>query len=186
MSPAGFFDWLATTQGSIALHESLYMYPVVESIHVWALVLIFGMATTLDLRLLGITLREIPVSEVAGRLLPWTVTGFIIMVITGLLLVYAIPIRTYQSVFFRAKLILLLLAGLNVFLFHNGIYLKVREWDRDPTPPRRARIAGAASLVLWACIIFAGRMIAYNWFDCDRPQGDLVKVLASCPAQPAK
>jgi hypothetical protein len=64
-----FCEWLANTPGSIALHESVYVYPVIESIHVLTLCLFLGLAVTLDLRLLGISKRQTPVSEVAERLL---------------------------------------------------------------------------------------------------------------------
>ena len=180
-----FCQWLAETRGSIALHESLLMYPLVESIHVWSLALFVGFATLLDLRLLSLVMRDLPVSEVARRLLPWTIAGFVVMVITGVLLFYAIPIRSYQSIFFRVKVILLILAGINAWVFHSRIWLRVAEWDQDPVAPRSARFAGAASLVLWGCIIFAGRMIAYNWFDCDRqPQPAFVNWAAGCVAAP--
>jgi hypothetical protein len=106
--------------------------------------------------------------------------GFIIMVVSGVLLVYAIPIRSYQSIWFRMKLILLVLAGLNAWTFHFGIFRSVREWDVSPFAPRRARAAGIASLVLWAGIIVFGRMIAYNWFDCDKQQSSLVVWAAGC------
>ena len=102
------------------------------------------------------------------------------MVMSGALLFYAIPVRSYHNVFFRLKLVMLVLAGLNVWLFHSGIYRRVTAWDLDVPPPRRARIAGVLSLLLWAVIIFSGRMIAYNWFDCGRPQSDLMNVLAEC------
>ncbi|HUP02211.1 MAG TPA: DUF6644 family protein [Gemmatimonadota bacterium] len=185
MSLLGFCEWLAETRLSIALHESLWGYPLVESTHVWALALFVGFAALLDLRLLGVALRGVPVSEVARRLLPWTRAGFVIMVVTGVLLFYAIPVRSYQNVFFRLKMILLVLAGLNAFLFHAGIFKRVTAWDREIPPPRRARMAGAASLVLWASIIFAGRMIAYNWFDCDRqPQPAWVNWAAGCVVEP--
>jgi len=160
-----FCEWLANTPGSIALHESVYVYPVIESIHVLTLCLFLGLAAMLDLRLLGITLRETPVSEVADRLLPWTIAGFVVMVISGALLFYGIPVRTYQNIFFRIKVVLLTLSGLNAFLFHSTIYRKVAEWNLDAVPPRRARIAGGLSLLFWASIVVAGRMIAYNWFD---------------------
>ena len=74
---------------------------------------------------LGWTMRSVPVGDVVSRLLPWTVAGFIVMVITGSLLFYAIPLRTYQSIFFRTKMVLLLLAGLNIWLFHTRIYPQV-------------------------------------------------------------
>ena len=70
MSLLAFCEWLAATNGSIALHESLYMYPIVESIHVLALCLFVGLATIFDLRLLGLILRRVPVSQVMGRTLP--------------------------------------------------------------------------------------------------------------------
>ena len=179
-----FCQWLADTPWSVALHESTYGYPIVESVHVWALCLFVGLAVVFDLRLTGITFRKVPVSEIAGRIMPWTVVGFVIMVVSGLLLFYAIPVRSYQNVFFRMKVVLLVLAGLNAFVFHSKAYRTVAEWDLDPFPPRLARAAGAASLVLWVGIVFCGRMIAYNWFDCDKqPQPHVVNVLAGCVVQ---
>jgi hypothetical protein len=176
-----FFGWLGETPWSVALHESQYAYSILESIHVWTLALFFGSVIMFDLRLLGWTMRGVPVGDVVSRLLPWTVAGFIVMVITGTLLFYAIPLRTYQSIFFRTKMVLLLLAGLNIWLFHTRVYPQVAVWGNAPTPPKAARIAGGVSLALWGCIVFLGRMIAYNWFDCDRqPQSDFINFLTSC------
>ena len=179
----GFFKWMADTPWSVALHESLYGYPIVESIHVWALCLFVGMAVVLDLRLTGLSFTSVPVSQIARRILPWTTFGFVLMVISGILLFYAIPVRSYQNIFFRVKLLLLVVAGLNAWVFHpRGI----QSWDADPIPPRSARFAGYASLVLWMTIIFCGRMIAYNWFDCDRPdQAHIISTLAGCEAPEA-
>jgi hypothetical protein len=178
---SGFVQWLAATPGSIALHESQYMYPLVESTHVLALGLFVGTAAVLDLRLLGLTLRTVPVSDVMRRLLPWTTVGFAIMVITGTLLFYAIPVRTYHSVFFRLKVLMLVAAGLNVWLFHRRVQRTMGEWDTAAVTPRGARMAAAISLVLWAGIIIAGRMTAYNWFDCDiQPQSAFINWAAGC------
>jgi hypothetical protein len=181
-----FFQWLAETQWSIGLHESQYAYPIVESIHVWGLCLFFGTVAMFDLRLMGFIMRDVPISDVVGRLLPWTIAGFIIMVISGSLLFFAIPVRSFQNIFFRGKMLLMILAGLNVWLFHTRIYPKLAGFDSAGIPPRPARVAGAISLVLWTGILFSGRMIAYNWFDCDRqPQSDLVNFLTSCiPMEP--
>lgn len=165
MSLSGFCEWLASTPGSVALHESIWMYPIVESVHVLALCLFLGLAFVLDLRLLGLTFRRNPVSEIAERLLPWTTFGFGLMLASGGLLFYAIPVRTYHSIFFRVKVAMLLLSGLNVLVFHSTIYRSVALWDLNPVPPVRARVAGGLSLALWAGIVVAGRMIAYNWFD---------------------
>ena len=164
MSFLGFCEWLGNTRGSVALHGSLRAYPILESTHVLALCLFLGLAVMFDLRLVGAAMRQVPVSQVAQRLLPWIVAGFAVMVITGALLFYGIPVKTYQNVFFRAKMILLFLAGLNALVFHAGIYRRVTAWDLDPRPPLAARIAGFASLVFWSLVVVAGRMIAYDWF----------------------
>jgi Family of unknown function (DUF6644) len=176
-----FFQRMGDSSWSTGLHESRYAYDLIESVHVWALCLFFGLAVMFDFRLLGWTMKSVPVSEVARRLLPWTAVGFVIMVISGTLLFSAIPLRSYQNIFFRAKMIMLLLAGLNVWIFHSGVYRRVTTWGTDQRPPRAARVAGALSLILWVCIVLSGRMIAYNWFDCDRqPQPAIVNFLTSC------
>jgi len=181
MSPLAFFEWLADTSWSVDLHESQYAYPLIESIHVWTMAVFFGSVVMFDLRLLGVTLRKVPASDVVDRLLPLTIAAFILMVISGTLLFFAIPLRSYQSIFFRFKMLLLVLAGLNVWLFHSRVYPRVATWDIEAGPPRTAKIAGGISLVLWIGIIFSGRMIAYNWFDCDRqPQPDIINFLTSC------
>jgi len=181
MSLLPFCEWLAGTTGSIALHESLYVYPIVESLHVWTLAMFVGLAAVLDLRLLGLALRPVPVTELVQRISPWIAAGFVVMIVTGSMLFYAVPVRTYQSVWFRAKIAFLILAGINAWLFHSGVYRRVSSWDLGAAIPRPAKMAGAISLVLWASIILSGRFIAYNWFDCDRqPQPALVNLLAGC------
>ena len=180
MSLLPFCEWLASTEWSIALHESLYMYPLVESVHVLTLCLFVGVTILMDLRLLGLALRRVPVSEITGRLLPWIRVGFVIMSATGLLLFFAIPVRSYQNVFFRLKVIALILAGLNAWTFHWTVHRRVKEWDTDRVVPRRARFAGAASLVLWTVVVVCGRMIAYNWFDCDTRPGAFIAWAAGC------
>jgi hypothetical protein len=109
------------------------------------------------------------------------IAGFVVMVASGVLLFYAIPVRSYQSIFFRTKAVALALAGLNAFVFHTTIDRRIAEWDRAAVPPRAARRAGARSLVLWTIVVVAGRMIAYNWFDCDKqPHSAIVNTLAGC------
>jgi hypothetical protein len=165
MSLLEFFEWLESTGGSIGIRESIMFYPLVESAHVLSLALFVGMIATLDLRLLGVGLRGVPVSETAGRLLPWAFAGFAVMVITGLLLFYSTPVRAYQNIFFRVKMVGIVLAGINALYFHKTIYRRVLDWDTDAVPPRRAKVAGAASLFLWSVVVVCGRMQAYNWFD---------------------
>src|SRR5258708_6028747 len=93
MSLLAFFEELAGSSWSVDLHESQFAYPIIESIHVWTMALFFGLVVMFDLRLLGWTMRKVPVSEAVGRLQPWTIAAFVIMVISGSLLFFAIPLR---------------------------------------------------------------------------------------------
>ena len=177
-----FCEWLAATPWSIALHESLYAYPLVETLHVLSLMLFVGTIAFVDLRLLGWALRDVPISEVTGRVLPYTIAGFALAALTGALLFYAIPVRTYLSIFFRVKVVMLCIAALNVAVYHRVTRQSAVAWDHAARPPLRVRLAGAVSLVCWSTVVVMGRMIAYNWFDCDRqPQPDFVNWAAGCP-----
>ena len=163
-----FFQWLEGTAGSVAIRESTLLYPFIETTHVLMLCLFLGMIALVDLRLLGVGLRGVPVSEVAGRLLPWALAGFVFMAISGLLLFYSGPVRASANIFFRIKMVMIALTGINAVLFHFTIYRRVADWDCDPTPPLRARLAGFCSLLLWSGVVICGRMQAYNWFETAR------------------
>ncbi len=176
-----FFEWLGTTGWSIALLESIWVWSLVESTHVLTLTLFAGTAVMMDLRFLGVAFKRVPISEFTNRMLPWTRGAFLVMVVTGFLLLYSNPLRYYHNIFFRIKIGLMVLAGLNVWWFHARTHRKVVEWDHDPIPPRAVRIAGGMSIFMWAFIIITGRMIAYNWFDCDiQPQSDFVNWASGC------
>jgi hypothetical protein len=72
-----------------------------------------------------------------------------------------------------------------VWFFHSRVYQRLPEWDQLRVTPRPARVAAVLSLVLWAAIIVAGRMIAYNWFDCDlQPQSAFINWAAGCVVAP--
>lgn len=180
MSLYEFTTWLQNTEGSTAIRESILVYPIVETTHVLTLTLFLGLVAMMDLRLVGLAMGKVPVSDFVRRLLPWALAGFVLSVITGVLLFYSSPVRIAHNIFFRYKLLALVLAGVNAWAFHVGIYRRIAEWDDERVVPRRAKIAGVLSLALWASIVVAGRMIAYNWFDCDKPQPAVVNVLAGC------
>lgn len=159
--------WLAGTPWSVSLHESLWVWPLLESTHVLALAWFVGAAIALDLRLLGVTPRSIPARSYTQRLLPWTRAGFALMVVTGVLLFTATPVTYYESLFFRIKVLLMLVAGANVWYFHGRTQRGVAAWDTGVRPPRAARVAAVVSLVAWGGVVAAGRLVAYNWFACD-------------------
>jgi len=134
---------------------------VIETVHVLAITLLAGTVAAVDLRLLGLILRREKVADVAGQVLPLTWAGFAVMLITGVLLFVSEAQKSYGNMAFRAKMVLLILAGVNPLIFHFTIYRRVGTWDDAAVVPRRARAAAIASLTLWSGIIIAGRAIAY-------------------------
>ncbi len=156
--------WLESTSVSVYIRESTWTYPIVESVHVLGLSLFMGLLLMWDLRLVGLTLRKIPVSRMWRGLFPWIGLGAVIMIVSGVLLFWSDPVRFYANVFFRVKVIGLVLALANAMAFHFGIERRIVDWDTATPPPRAARMAGALSIALWAGIIVVGRLVAYNWF----------------------
>jgi hypothetical protein len=158
-------QWMEATPWSVAIRESILFYPIIETTHVLTLCLFFGFIALMDLRLLGVGLPGIPVTQATNRMIPIGIAGFVVMVISGILLFYSSPLRAYTNLFFRIKMVLIVLAGLNAFLFHVTIFKKVDTWDEVTRPPARARLAGALSLLFWSAVIICGRMQAYKWFN---------------------
>ena len=175
MSLRSWFEWLEALPSSVALRESLYGYPILLTAHVVSMCLFAGLIVFWDMRLVGLTLKRLPVSTVPPRYFPWALAGFAISSITGLLLFYSAPLRFYDNFFFWVKNLLMVLAGVNALIFHLTTYHSVATWDSDPVTPSGARVAGLVSLALWASVILTGRMIAYNdtpmnpmnWFAAD-------------------
>ena len=177
-----FAEAIGATSFSIGLHESYYMYAWIESIHVITLTISLGMLIVIDLRMLGLWLTSVPASTIAQRLDRPMLIGFSIMVVTGVLLYVGIPIRTTQSLWFRIKMILLVAAFINAWLFRKHMQRSVGSWDTAAVPPRRTRVAAALSLTLWAAVVFCGRFIAYDWFDCGQDNPPFIDWAAGCVA----
>jgi len=175
-----FALWLDASRWSTMLHESYYMYSWIETAHVLSLILSLGMLFFIDLRMLGIALPQIPATTIAKRLQIPMFIGFGLMIITGLLLFYAVPLRSAQSVWFRIKLLLLVGAGVNALLFHYRMKQSVASWNNAPLAPQNIRSGAVRSLVFWTLIVICGRLIAYDWYDCSSGQSDLTRVLAGC------
>ena len=160
--------WLDSQSWSTAIHESIYLYAWIETTHVITLMVFLGMLFVIDLRMLGAIFPKVPASIIAQRLDKPMMIGFAMMLITGFLLYYAIPVRTTQSLWFRIKVVLLIVAGINAFLFRAKMQASSSSWDLDPIPPKRIRVGAMLSLVLWAGVVITGRTIAYDWFDCHK------------------
>src|SRR5688500_12396110 len=145
----------------VAFTESLFAYPVVQGIHVLALAFAVGLLAIADLRLAGILLPQQSAQVFLSGLRPWFIGGFIVLLITGVLLFLPNATLLYASPLFLIKLALIALAGLNAFYFELNFRRSQREGDTAAWHRISPRAAGLISLGLWVLIIILGRLLAY-------------------------
>ena len=163
MSISQLCQWLQDTPWGTGIRESTWVFPIIEGTHAIGIAFSVGILLIMDLRLAGVLLRREPVSQVSNQLMPWSLGGFVIMFITGILLFWSQAMKAYGSIFFRIKLVLLVLAAINALAFELTLRRNIVAWDTDEKPPFRARLAGILGVVLWAGVIAAGRTMAYNF-----------------------
>ena len=190
-----FFHWLSWELGkgsapgaeswSQLIHESFNFWNIMEGTHLITVGLFFGTILMVDLRLLGLLFRKVPVSEVSDRVLPMTVVGFLTLIVTGFLAFMSKPEEYYHNLFFRTKMLVLLLAVINLAVFHFKVQKTQTAWDKAESPPRAAKISAVISLVSWLLVISCGRLIAYNFFDCGKPLPSYINALAECATSQA-
>jgi hypothetical protein len=157
-------EWLESTAVGVLVRESTWGFPALVALHVIGLAFSAGIVIWFDLRLLGWSMRSVPVSAVYRRLMPIAFAGFAVMFVSGGLLLSGFATYAYRNVYFLAKVTALLLAGVNAWVYHAFTERHIAEWDRSPSPPPAARLAGIVSVVLWTVIILAGRMMAYTLY----------------------
>lgn len=167
------------TSWSTQLQASENLWMALEGAHVITIMLFVGSILLVDLRLLGVVWRKAPVSAVADSVLPYTRAGFLIMVVTGLALFFANPLEYYHSFMFRLKVIALVAAAINIFIFHRRLEVDRARWDNLAKPPLPARLSAGISLLLWVLVVTAGRFMAYDWVACEGASGFIAE-FAQC------
>lgn len=154
--------WIEATGLATRIRESLLLFPVLESIHVIGLALVFGTISIIDLRLLGIASTERPFKRMASDILKWTWGAFVLTALTGSLMFMTNASVYYHNFYFRSKMALLVLAGINMLSFELILGRAVHRWDKAAAAPPAGRAVAVLSLALWISVIFAGRLIGFS------------------------
>ena len=153
-------SWLEHRPFAVAIAESTWLFPILETIHVLALSVVVGSVAVMDMRLLGIGSKDRAASEVIASSLPWAWSAFAVAFTAGSLLFCSKAASYYVNLPFRIKMVCLALAALNMLVFHCFTARDMATWDRG-TPPLAARFAAALSLTLWIVIVASGRWIGF-------------------------
>lgn len=150
-------DLLARRVGTLVGGGISYGWPTCETLHFIGLCLLFGIAALIDLRMLGM-MKSVPFAAL-HRLLPWGILGFGVNLVTGMLFFVATPWQYTYNAAFQWKMVLILLAGLNVFYF--TVFDEAWAVKAGDDAPFAAKVAAASALVLVVGVIFCGRMLPF-------------------------
>jgi hypothetical protein len=162
MDLAGVAAWLEGSGLATGIRNSLYLFPLIESAHVVGITLVVGTVLVVDLRLLGLASSRRSFTAVASDVFTWTWLAFALAVTTGALMFVTNAGTYYVNAYFRAKMTLLVLAGLNMLVFELTARRSVRTWDRDAAAPAPAKAVAAISLVIWIGVIVLGRWVGFT------------------------
>ena len=153
-----FFEWAAATSLGQAISTSTWAFAVIESVHLLALAVIGGAVLIVDLRLLGVGLKNQPIAQVARDAQPWLVGSLIMMIATGILLFVSEPMKLYHSTSFAVKMTCLAL----VIVFTFTVRARVTMADEGRVRPLWLKLVGLVSLALWFGVGASGRWIGFS------------------------
>lgn len=161
MDPKPYLESLQNSAVALGIRDSLYWFPVLEAVHVIALSLVFGTILVVDLRVLGVASTKRIFSRVSGDALKWTWLAFAVAILTGACMFSSNAVVYFGNLSFRIKMVLIVLAGLNMLLFHVTAG-DPDAWHTHMPAPRLSKFCAVASLVLWIGVIATGRTIGFT------------------------
>jgi hypothetical protein len=157
----GLLTTLQDSAFATAIREGDTLFPWIEGLHVLALAIVVGTISIVDMRLIGLASHRKSVRRLLRDVLPITWSAFAFAAATGFLLFSSRAVK-YASLWqFQAKMVLLVLAGVNMAYFHLVTFRSIHSWDELADTPAAAKTAGAVSLCLWMAIVIFGRIVGF-------------------------
>ena len=152
-----FAEWLSTTSLHEAIQAALWLTPLLQSIHIVMIAVVFVSVLMIVLRIYGKIRTDETFEQVYGRFSPWMWVGFVILAITGVLLAIGEPVREATAFSFWLKMALIVVGLASVSYFHRAL-----AGHRGTEFPSGIKVAAGITLAVWIFIIFLGRAIAYD------------------------
>jgi len=152
---------LANKVQHLVVDSSMWVWPILEDLHFIGLILIIGAFGALNVRVLGM-MKRLPLAPL-HRFIPWGIAGFFINIVTGMLFFMGMPGFYTPNVVFQIKMFTIMLAGLNLLLFHcTSAFRSLEHLGPGEDAPLYAKIVAASSLFLWIAAIVLGRYIPFG------------------------
>lgn len=156
----GFAAWLESTAVSQTVQSVSWMIPLLQSIHIVMIGVVFVSALMIALRVLGRVRADQPFEAVWNRFAPWMWAGIAFMAATGLTLVIGEPVREFTALSFWIKMLLLVIGVTSTILYGRNLKPTAGAAPAEFSMPAKA--ASIFIVVLWLAVIFLGRAIAYD------------------------
>lgn len=158
----GFAQWLQESSLSHGIQSVSWLVPLLQSIHIVTLGVVFVSSLMIALRVLGRMRIDEPFVAVWARFAPWMWGGLIVMTATGLLLILAEPVREVTTLSFWVKMTLVLVAVTTTAAFGRALRPAAAGAPAPAEFSTAARSGAVALIIVWLTIIFLGRAIAYD------------------------
>jgi hypothetical protein len=156
--PTSVLDWMESTWLNNLMLDYAWSWVIAETLHFTGMCLLFGPIIIMDLRLLGFDRLTVPAAAV-HTLIPLTLTGFAINLITGIAFCFGNPYRYALNISFQIKMVLVLLAGINAIYFWRKASHVLEAFGANDNPPLQLKMVGLSSLLLWTGVLCFGRLI---------------------------
>lgn len=154
--------WLSALPLSEAIRTTGWLFPAIETVHVVAISLVFGFALAMDLRLLNLVHRRISARQFVSGLAPAAMISFAVAAVSGALMFLVDSDAYFHNTYFRIKVCLIGMAGVNMVVFHWVTCRDISTWPARGSLPLKARWAGGISCVIWTLVVFLGRWVGFT------------------------
>ena len=156
-----FAKWLADTSASAIVQKTLWLIPLMQTIHIICVALVFSSVVMIEFRILGYT-KSGSVAETARRFVPWIYACVVIMAVTGSILIVGEPTRSLPSFEFQMKMLFLAIALALTFLFTRSVRLHPDRWADNSAARTAHSTLAVVALAAWCAVVIWGRWIAYT------------------------
>jgi len=159
--------WLAGTAASGFIQKTLWVIPVMQTIHILGVAMVFSSVVMIECRLLGITKSQ-TIEQTAHRFVPWIFGGVVVLALTGSVLIVGEPQRSLASYEFQMKMLYLAVAIAFTIAFAQSVRQHAFVWEAAGGAGRmvaaKTLVNGLAlvSLLTWSMVVVYGRWIAYT------------------------
>jgi hypothetical protein len=158
---AAFAQWLAGTSASMVVQKTLWLIPLMQTIHIICVALVFSSVVMIEFRILGHT-KSGTVADAARRFVPWIYACVAVMAVTGAVLIVGEPERSLPSFEFQMKMLFLAVALAFTMWFSHSVRAHETAWaDRSSAGTLHSTLAVLA-LAAWCAVVVWGRWIAYT------------------------